>query len=305
MVVPNGVAGIRRCACADGLLVQRSTTPRCMTECVGYFSPVAGVSERVQADAEAARTAGDEATANAARARSRDSAIPTEEQLAQDPPVQDPHRARTRPPGTTCSTKCSSTDRRLARVPIGSPTLPTSAALADAIPVPDSRRTVADPVLRRADGCHGSRQPSGRITRAPASSSRGISAFTPEVIIAVVAAVHSIVCIRRLIMILTLLIGYPIAYTIAFQRRARQEHPAASCDPAVLHGLPDPDAVVEVDPRGQRFRARYAQGPRPGRSQRSRAGNAAGRDQWPYLQLPAVHGAAAVCRAREDRPAPD
>ena len=52
------------------------------TEWVGYFSPVAGVSERVQADAEAARTAGDEATATQLETVAL-SAIPTEEQLAQ------------------------------------------------------------------------------------------------------------------------------------------------------------------------------------------------------------------------------
>jgi spermidine/putrescine transport system substrate-binding protein len=52
------------------------------TEWVGYFSPVKGVSERVLADAEAARAAGDEATAGQLEEVSR-TAVPTEEQLAQ------------------------------------------------------------------------------------------------------------------------------------------------------------------------------------------------------------------------------
>jgi spermidine/putrescine transport system substrate-binding protein len=52
------------------------------TEWVGYYSPVTGVSERVLADAQAARDAGDEATALQLEEVAR-TAIPTEEQLAQ------------------------------------------------------------------------------------------------------------------------------------------------------------------------------------------------------------------------------
>jgi spermidine/putrescine transport system substrate-binding protein len=51
------------------------------TEWVGYYSPVTGVAERVLADAQAARDAGDEETAMALEEVSR-TAIPTEEQLA-------------------------------------------------------------------------------------------------------------------------------------------------------------------------------------------------------------------------------
>jgi spermidine/putrescine transport system substrate-binding protein len=51
------------------------------TEWVGYFSPVQGVSERVLADAAAARAAGDEETATALDEVSR-TAVPTAEQLA-------------------------------------------------------------------------------------------------------------------------------------------------------------------------------------------------------------------------------
>ena len=61
------------------------------TEWVGYFSPVEGVSERVQADAEAARAAGDEATATQLEEVSR-TAIPDRGTAGVDPPVQDPHR---------------------------------------------------------------------------------------------------------------------------------------------------------------------------------------------------------------------
>jgi hypothetical protein len=52
------------------------------TEWVGYFSPVAGVSERVLADAQAARDAGDEETAMQLEEVAR-TAVPSQEQLAQ------------------------------------------------------------------------------------------------------------------------------------------------------------------------------------------------------------------------------
>lgn len=52
------------------------------TEWVGYYSPVAGVSDRVLADAQAARDAGDEETALILEEVAR-TAVPTAEQLAQ------------------------------------------------------------------------------------------------------------------------------------------------------------------------------------------------------------------------------
>jgi spermidine/putrescine transport system substrate-binding protein len=52
------------------------------TEWVGYYSPVTGVADRVLADAQAARDAGDEETAGQLDEVAR-TAIPTEEQLAQ------------------------------------------------------------------------------------------------------------------------------------------------------------------------------------------------------------------------------
>jgi spermidine/putrescine transport system substrate-binding protein len=51
------------------------------TEWVGYYSPVAGVADRVLADAQAARDEGDEETALILEEVAR-TAIPTQEQLA-------------------------------------------------------------------------------------------------------------------------------------------------------------------------------------------------------------------------------
>ena len=55
----------------------------------------------------------------------------------------------------------------------------------------------------------------------------------------------------------------------------------------------------------RRLRRRHAADDRPGRRRRAAAGHAHGRDRGHHLQLPAVHGAAAVRVAREDRPAAD
>ena len=56
------------------------------------YSPVHGVSERVLADAQAARDAGDEETAASLEAMSR-TAVPNRRAAGVDPRVQDPQRA--------------------------------------------------------------------------------------------------------------------------------------------------------------------------------------------------------------------
>jgi spermidine/putrescine transport system permease protein len=49
--------------------------------------------------------------------------------------------------------------------------------------------------------------------------------------------------------LLTLFIGFPVAYTIAFRGRPAQEPAAVPRDRPVLHELPDPDHQLE-DPAG-------------------------------------------------------
>ena len=84
---------------------------------------------------------------------------------------------------------------------------------------------------------------------------------------------------------------------------ALQEPPAVPRHRPVLHELPAADAVLEDHPVRRRAPARAAQGDRhrPGRLPAAR--HAGGRHRRDHLQLPAVHDAAAVRRAREDRPA--
>jgi spermidine/putrescine-binding protein len=51
-----------------------------LSEYIGYFSPVNGVQERIQADADAAREAGDEETANQLEVTGA-SVVPTSDQI--------------------------------------------------------------------------------------------------------------------------------------------------------------------------------------------------------------------------------
>ena len=52
-----------------------------LSEYIGYFSPVTGVQERIQADADAAREAGDEETAMQLEVTGA-SVVPTDDQIA-------------------------------------------------------------------------------------------------------------------------------------------------------------------------------------------------------------------------------
>ena len=84
------------------------------------------------------------------------------------------------------------------------------------------------------------------------------------------------------------------------------EEPHAAADhPAVLHELPDADGGVADDPRRQRRSSPSAARRRAARRGRPPAGDDDRGHRGHHLQLPAVHGAAAVRVAREDRPAAD
>ena len=89
------------------------------------------------------------------------------------------------------------------------------------------------------------------------------------------------------------------------QGRAVQELHAAADHPAVLRQLRAADGLVAADPGRQRLGRGAAAGHRPGLRRRPAAGHAHGRDRRHHLQLPALHGAAAVRLAGEDRPAAD
>ena len=90
------------------------------------------------------------------------------------------------------------------------------------------------------------------------------------------------------------------------QGRPLEEPDAGAGDRAVLHQLPGAHAVVEADPVRRRLRGEHAAVPRT-----SWARTATCSDtpfavvDGPDLQLPAVHGAAALRQHRQDRPPPD
>ena len=88
-------------------------------------------------------------------------------------------------------------------------------------------------------------------------------------------------------------------------RRAVEEPAAARDHRAVLRHVPDPDARVAVDPLGQRVRRRHAAHAAPARRGRTAARHVDRGRRGDHLQLPAVHGAAALRGARADRPAAD
>ena len=87
------------------------------------------------------------------------------------------------------------------------------------------------------------------------------------------------------------------------QGGAVQEPDPAADHPAVLRLLRAADGGLAADPVRRRLGARSPARRRPAVAGRAPAGDADGGDRGHHLQLPAVHGAAAVRVAREDRPA--
>ena len=88
------------------------------------------------------------------------------------------------------------------------------------------------------------------------------------------------------------------------RRTVEEPLPARDHRPVLRH-LPDPHARVADDPLRQRLRRRHAP-----HAARARRGRTAARDvdrrrRGAHLQLPALHGAAALRGARADRPAAD
>ena len=88
------------------------------------------------------------------------------------------------------------------------------------------------------------------------------------------------------------------------QVRPLEEPDAGAGDRAVLHQLPGPHPVVEADPGRQRVRREHPAVPADPRRGRPPAGDPGRGGRRPDLQLPAVHGAAAVRQHRQDRPPP-
>ena len=102
-------------------------------------------------------------------------------------------------------------------------------------------------------------------------------------------------CTPALATVFCILLGYPLAYAIAFKAGRWKNLMLVAGDRAVLHQLPDPHARLEADPGRQRASSwtslQYAAHPR---RRRPPAGHAGRGGHRPHLQLPAVHGAAAL-----------
>ena len=105
--------------------------------------------------------------------------------------------------------------------------------------------------------------------------------------------------------VLTLRDRVPARVLHRVQGGALEEPHAAADHPAVLRLLRAADGELAADPRRRRLGRRHAARRRAGRRRRAAAGHAHGGDRRHHLQLPAVHGAAVVRVAGEDRPAAD
>ena len=103
--------------------------------------------------------------------------------------------------------------------------------------------------------------------------------------------------------ILAFALGFPLAYAIAFRGGRLQEPPAVPRHRPVLHELPAANPVLEDHLLGRRDLPRSAQDHRDPPGRFPAAGHAGSRHRRHHLQLPAVHDAAPLRRAREDRSA--
>ncbi len=98
--------------------------------------------------------------------------------------------------------------------------------------------------------------------------------------------------------VLSLVVAYPLAYTIAFKAGRWRNVPARAGDRAVLHELPGADARVGVDPLGQRAGGRHPARDWPARGAGSPARDTGRRGGRADVQLPAFHDAAALRQPR-------
>ena len=103
--------------------------------------------------------------------------------------------------------------------------------------------------------------------------------------------------------LIALLIGYPLAYVIAFRGGQLAERAAAPGDRAVLRHVPDPHALVGDDPVRLGHRREHAQDARDPLGGRALARHHGLRGRGHHLQLPALHDPAAVREPGADRPA--
>ena len=159
----------------------------------------------------------------------------------------------------------------------------------------------AIPLVNQVDVSLQTRRPGATATRSP-----GTSRPTRDAICdyddAVRAARSATRASRRSS---CLIIAFPLAYFIAFKAGRCKNADAAADHPAVLHELRAADGGLAADPVRQRLGRAPPARRRPARRRRAAAGLAHGGDRGHHLQLPAVHGAAAVRVAGEDRPAAD
>ena len=86
------------------------------------------------------------------------------------------------------------------------------------------------------------------------------------------------------------------------QGRALEEPDAGAGHRTVLHQLPGPHAVVEADPGRRRLHREHPADAADPRRRRPAARDAGRGGRRPHLQLPALHGAAALRQHRQDRP---
>ena len=94
--------------------------------------------------------------------------------------------------------------------------------------------------------------------------------------------------------LIALAVSYPLAYWIAFRGRALEEPLPAAGDRAVLRDLSGSHAGLADDPRRRRAGCRDPARPARARARRPAAGHIGGGDRRDHLQLPSLHGAAAL-----------
>ncbi len=105
--------------------------------------------------------------------------------------------------------------------------------------------------------------------------------------------------------VLAFIISFPLAYFIAFKAGRWRNLLLLLIILPFFTSLPRADGRVADDPRPTTASSSTCCRRRAARRRRAPAGDAHGRDRRHHLQLPALHGAAAVRVAGEGRPAAD
>jgi ABC-type sugar transport system permease subunit len=268
-----------------------------LIEYIGFFSPVEGVPERVLEHAAAARAEGDDEWADALEVIAGTS-VPDPDTQLEAAPLPDPRRTG----GAGVERPVQRARRRLtgragdcARSVSVSRRLRTSRHTSSCCPAGCGWRSSSSCRWRSCCG-----QPAGGHARHRISLTWNFGVYSEVVWDWRDQFLRSIVY-ALIVTGLTLLIGYPIAYTIAF-RGGRFKNILL-----LLVILPFFTAFIirtlawKLILADNGFVLGTLKELGPAGAQLPRAGDAAGSHQRPDLQLPAVHGAAAVRRPREDR----